>query len=230
MVNIKYVLWDIDGTLIDFNYAEKEGMKLCFKKFGLGELTDEILEQYKKINHSYWERFEKGEISKQETLEGRFIDLFNIYGFDTSIVPEFNNEYQISMGDVARYNPNAEEIVRALKGKYKQYAATNGTIEAQNRKLLKSGLNKLLDDFFVLEEVGYDKPFQEFFEEIFRRVGSKNKEDYIIIGDSLTSDILGGKRVEIKTCWYNPNMKSNNQKYSPDYEIHSLSELIKLLN
>ena len=229
MENIKYILWDIDGTLIDFGYAEKAGLKMCFKEFELGELTDDMLEQYKKINHSYWERFERGEISIQETLEGRFTDLFNMHGYDTQIVPKFNEEYQIKMGSVAKYNPNAENVVKELKSKYKQYAATNGTIEAQQRKLSKSGLNKLLDGFFISGEIGYNKPSIEYFEEIFRRVGNRNLEEYIIIGDSLTSDILGGKKVGIKTCWYNPNMKENNYDYSPDYEIRDLLEVTELL-
>ena len=229
MEKIKYILWDIDGTLIDFNYAEKEGLKLCFEKYGLGKLAEEMLKKYKEINHEYWKQFERGEISKKETMERRFIDLFNLYGFDTSIVERFNEDYQINMGDVARFNPNGKDVVTRLKGKYKQYAATNGTVEAQNRKLSKSGLNNMLDGIFISEEIGFDKPSTEFFQEMFKRVGSNNLEEYIIIGDSLTSDILGGKRVGIRTCWYNPSMNNNNYDYSPDYEIHDLSEILDLL-
>ena len=245
MNKIKYILWDIDGTLIDFNYAEKEGLKLCFDKYGLGELTEEILNKYKEINHGYWKRFEKGEITKKETMEGRFIDLFNvykeimekrftdlfnIYGVDTSIVEKFNEDYQISMGNVARLNPNGKDVVLKLKEKYRQYAATNGTIEAQNRKLSISGLNKILDEIFISEEIGYDKPSIEFFQEIFKKVESSNLEEYIIIGDSLSSDILGGKRVGIKTIWYNPSKKENHYDYNPDYEINDLTEVLNILN
>lgn len=229
MNSIKYILWDIDGTLIDFDFAEKEGLKLCFEKFGLGELTPKILKKYEEINHGYWKKFEKGEISKKETLEGRFVDLFNLYGFDTSIVPQFNDEYQMSMGNIAHFNPNGKDTVMILKEKYKQYAATNGTIEAQNRKLSKSGLYKLLDDIFISEEIGFDKPSVEFFQKMFKRIGSTNLEEYIIIGDSLTSDILGGKRVGIKTCWYNPKMLNDDYDFSPDYEIHDLSEIVEIL-
>ena len=229
MENIKYILWDIDGTLIDFNYAENEGLKMCFEKYGLGELTSEILEKYKIINNSYWEKFERGEITRKETLEGRFYDLFNLYGFETSIVPEFNVFYQMSMGSSARFSPNGEEVVLKLKEKYKQYAATNGTIGAQNRKLSKTGLDKLLDDIFISEEIGVDKPSIEYFNEMFNRIGSNNLDEYIIIGDSLTSDILGGKRVGIKTVWYNPSMKNNKYDYSPDYEIQDLIEVLDIL-
>ena len=229
MNNIKYILWDIDGTLIDFEYAEKEGLRMCFEKYNLGDLTSEILERYKKINDSYWKRYEKGEITKKETLEGRFNDLFNIYGFDTSFVPTFNLDYQDNMGSVARFNGNAKEIILELKDKYKQYAVTNGTTKAQNKKLSITGLDKMLDDIFISEIIGFNKPSKEFFNTVFEKVGSKNMQDYIIIGDSLTSDILGGINSNIKTIWYNPSRKNNNYDFSPDYEIHELDEVLNIL-
>ena len=229
MEEIKYILWDIDGTLIDFDYAEKEGLKQCFKKFGLGILDKDMLEVYKEINKLYWRKFEKGEISKEETLYGRFKDFFNLYKIDTSIIPEFNKEYQICMGNVARFNRNAKEVVFKLMNKYKQYAATNGTIEAQKRKLSNSGLIVLLNDIFVSEEIGFDKPSVKYFQEVFNRVGSTNSSDYLLIGDSLTSDILGGKNAGIKTCWYNQTSEGNKYGIIPNYEIHDLSEVLDIL-
>lgn len=229
MEEIKYILWDIDGTLIDFDYAEKEGLNNTFQKFNLGELTTEQLEIYKGINDKYWKMLERGEISKKEVLEGRFVEFFNLYGIDTSIIPEFNKEYQISMGDIAQYNLHGKETVIKLKDNYKQYAVTNGTIVAQEKKLAKSGLDKLLDGIFISEEIGIDKPSKEYFQEVFKRVGSTNQDEYIIIGDSMTSDILGGKQMGIKTCWYNPHMKENKYDYSADYEIHDLAEVEEIL-
>ena len=44
MDNIKYILWDIDRTLIDFDYAEKEALKKCYAEYGFGVLTEELLE------------------------------------------------------------------------------------------------------------------------------------------------------------------------------------------
>ena len=44
---IKVVLWDVDGTLLDFEKAEEAGIRSCFKKYNLGECTDEMLEAYK---------------------------------------------------------------------------------------------------------------------------------------------------------------------------------------
>ena len=180
-------------------------------------------------NDEYWKKLERGEISRSVLLVSRFRDFFLMHGINPSISSNFNNDYINSMGDIAHYTPNAEETVKLLKGKYKQYAASNGNIEAQHKKLAKTGLDTLLDDVFISEEMGVDKPSLEYFQEVFRRVGSSNLADYVIIGDSLTSDIIGGKRAGIKTIWYNPFNHENNSDCIPDYEIHDLSEVLNLL-
>lgn len=229
MNNIKYILWDIDRTLIDFNKAEALALKECFKKYGLCEFTDEMLEEYKVINDKYWKMLERGEISKQEVLEGRFREFFTPYSIDLSIIPKFNKDYQMTMGDIACFIDNGEEVVKYLKNKYKQYAVTNGTALAQYKKLSKSGLDKLLDGVFISEEMGYDKPSKEFFDIVFKTIGSDKKEEYLIVGDSLTSDMLGGVNAGIKTCWFNPEYKTNDKNLRIDFEIHNLKELLEII-
>lgn len=230
MEKIKYILWDIDGTLINFSLAEASAMKFCFEKYNIGECTDEKLRVYKEINDKYWRKLEKGELSKIEVLEGRFKEFFSLYNIDTSIVSEFNMDYLKSTGDFAYCNTNAKEVVSALKDKYKQFAATNGTVIAQNKKLSKSGLNSFLDDVFISEKIGFNKPSKQFFDAIFNKVCSNNPNEYIIIGDSLTSDMMGGKNAGIKTCWYNPKNKENNIDYIPNYEIKDLKEVLTIIN
>lgn len=228
MDKIKYILWDIDGTLINFKLAEAAALKECYSRFGFGEFTDELLAEYKAINDDYWKQIEEGTIDKSRALVLRFEDFFRLHNIDTSKASEFNQAYQMAMGEVVIFNPNAKEAVEAFEGKYKQYAASNGTCEAQTRKLSKSGLTELLDDFFISEQVGAEKPSKDFFEYVFKAVGSNDPEEYIIIGDSLTSDIKGGKNAGIKTCWYNPSGKKNQSEMLPDYEIRDLIQVIDL--
>ncbi len=228
MDKIKYILWDIDGTLINFKLAEAAALKECYSRFGFGEFTDELLAEYKAINADYWKQIEEGTINKSRALVLRFEDFFRIHNIDTSKASEFNQAYQMAMGEVVIFNPNAKEAVEAFEGKYKQYAASNGTIEAQTRKLSKSGLTELLDDCFISEQVGAEKPSKDYFEYVFKAVGSNDPEEYIIIGDSLTSDIKGGKNAGIKTCWYNPRSKKNQSDIVPDCEIRDLIQVIDL--
>lgn len=222
---IKYILWDIDGTLLNFDLAESKSIKQCFDYFDLGSCSDELLEDYKKINDKYWKALERGEIGKQEVLEGRFVEFFKKYGIDDKISKDFNKHYQKSLASTAEFNPYAKEIVDYFQGKYRQFAATNGTKVAQDGKLKKSGLDKVLEKVFISEELGFEKPSTGFFDHIFDYTDDFNKDSYVIIGDSLTSDIRGGVNAGIKTIWFNPKKLDKNVDIKCDYVISSLDNL-----
>lgn len=105
MSNIKAVLWDVDGTLLDFLAAEREAIKTCFSLFGLGECTDEMIAQYSAINVRWWQALERGEYTKPEILVGRFAEFFTARGIDTAVAPAFNAEYQLRLGDTIKFCP-----------------------------------------------------------------------------------------------------------------------------
>lgn len=227
---IKIILWDIDGTLLDFHAAEREAIKTLFKQFDIGECTDEMIQRYSKINRTYWERLERGEVTKPQVLVGRFEDFFAIEGIDTSIAPEFNKAYQLSLGDTIVFCDDGYNIVKSLKGKVKQYAVSNGTVVAQTKKLRLSGLGVLFDGVYLSEDLGVEKPNVEFFDKVFDDIGQINKAEVMIIGDSLTSDIRGGNNAGILTCWYNPSNVTHSEEYKIDYEITDLHEIYDILN
>ena len=94
---ITTILWDMDDTLLDFHAAERVAIRSLFQRFELGECTDEMLQKYSEINRTYWERLERGELTKPQILVGRFQEFFASEGIDTEIAPEFNEAYQISL-------------------------------------------------------------------------------------------------------------------------------------
>ena len=151
---ISAILWDIDDTLLDFLTAEKAALKALFPQYGLGECSDDMIRRYSAINRTYWERLERGELTKPEVLVGRFTEFFEKEGLDTSKAPAFNDSYQLSLGDTIAYHDNSLEIVKSLKGRVKQYAVSNGTVAAQTKKLRLSGLGELMDGIFLSEEIG----------------------------------------------------------------------------
>ncbi len=227
---MKVILWDIDGTLLDFHAAERVAIKNLFQKFQLGECTDEMLGRYSKINKSYWERLERGELTKPQILVGRFETFFAEEGLDVSVASEFNQAYQLSLGDTIVYCDDSYEIVKSLKGRVKQYAVSNGTIVAQTKKLERSGLGELFDGVFLSEQLGVEKPNVQFFEQVFAAIGPVNKAEVIIVGDSLSSDICGGNNAGICTCWYNPDMQKTSAEYRIDYEIRDLHEIYEIVD
>lgn len=230
MINqFEVILWDIDGTLLDFAAAEKAAVKSLFVEFGLGVCTDEMLRRYSAINQKYWERLERGELTKPQILTGRFEEFFRGEGLDASLGASFNEAYQPRLGDTIVFRDNAKELVASLRGKVRQYAVSNGTVIAQTKKLQRSGLGRLMEGTFLSEEVGYEKPAKEFFDYVFRAIGPVDKEKVLIVGDSLTSDITGGNRACIRTCWYNPEGQRNDTDAKVDYEVRSLQEIPALI-
>lgn len=227
---IKTLLWDIDGTLLDFSKAEEYGIRKCFEVFSLGECTDEMLSRYSVINRKYWEMLERNELTKPEVLRGRFEEFFRIEGIEFDKIDEFNLEYQYRLGDKIFFCDNGPETVQSLKGKIKQYAVTNGTFVAQSRKLTQSGLDKIFDGIFISDKVGFEKPAIEFFDAVQKEIGKFNHNEVMIIGDSLTSDMRGGNNADILCCWYNPYGGINRDKLRIDYEITDISQVLKILD
>ena len=141
----------------------------------------------------------------------------------------FNERYQLCLGDTIVFRDDSYEIVKSLRGKVKQYVVSNGTVVAQEKKLRLSGLGELMDSIFLSEALGVEKPNVEFFERMFETIGPVEKDQVLIVGDSLTSDIRGGNNAGIKTCWYNPDHKERYADVKIDYEIADLHEIYDII-
>ena len=225
----KYLLWDIDGTVLDFLAAEAYAIRFLFKKYDLGVCDDEKLKLYSGINKKYWVMLERNELTKPEILIGRFREFFEAIGADPSIAESFNKDYQSALGDYIEFISGAKDVLLSQKGKYTLAAVTNGTKIAQEKKLKASGLDKIFDAVFISENVGFEKPNKEFFDYVFASLGITDKSEAIIIGDSLTSDILGGVNSGIDTCWFNPSHKPNSLSLPVTYEIDDIGKLNDIL-
>lgn len=226
---ITTILWDVDGTLLDFLAAEKAAIRSLFEEYGLGECPDGMIRRYSQINRKYWERLERGEITKPEVLVGRFVEFFTEEGIDTSIAPEFNEKYQLRLGDTIVYCDDSLNIIKSLQGKVRQYVVSNGTVAAQTKKMRLSGIGELMDGIFLSEELGAEKPNTVFFDKVFEALGEIDKKQILIVGDSLTSDIKGGSNAGIVACWYNPGKKKAAEGYNIDYEITDLHEVCEII-
>lgn len=226
---IKTLLWDIDGTLLNFEKSEYYAIKKCFEIFSLGECTDEMVARYSPINRKYWEALERGEITKPQVLRGRFEEFFKSENINFDRIDDFNAEYQVRLGDKVFFCDNGYETVKSLKGKIKQYAVTNGTYVAQSRKLAQSGLIDIFDGVFISDKIGFEKPSVEFFQAVQNEIGEFAHDEVMIIGDSLTSDMRGGNNANILCCWYNPLGAENKFGIKIDYEIKDIAEVLEII-
>ena len=226
---IKTILWDVDRTLLDFDAAERAAIQSLFVEFGLGECSEGQVARYSVLNMKYWEKLERGEITKPQVLVGRFEEFFAEEGIDVSLATQFNDAYQLRLGDTIVYRDDSYEIVKSLRGQVRQCVVSNGTVVAQTKKLTRSGLGALMDGVFLSEQLGAEKPKKEFFDQVFAAIGPVEKGETMIVGDSLTSDIRGGDNAGIVTCWYNPEGIKAPEGYRIDHEIRDLHEVYGLL-
>ena len=223
----EFLFLDLDDTILDFQKAEHVALSKTLREFGL-EPTEHVLKRYNLINKAHWEALERKELTREQVLVGRFQVLFEEMGIAVEPVSVARAyEHNLSIGHY--FLPGAEEAVERLSKKYKLYLASNGTARVQAGRLQSANISRFFEEVFVSQEIGANKPALEYFERCFARIPGLDKSRTIIVGDSLTSDILGGQNAGIATCWVNPHHKEGRADIRVDYEIESLSQLEELL-
>lgn len=224
---IKHVLVDLDDTILDFHASERVALRSMLEKMGI-EMTEEIRATYSEINRLGWKKLERGEITREALLVERFAELFTVLGTQRD-AREAKRIYESELSRSYFFIDGAEKLLDDISEKFSLYLASNGTDSVQTGRIAASGIEKYFKDIFISERIGYNKPAPEYFEECFKRIKDFKKEECIIVGDSISSDILGGKGAGIKTCLYNPHGKKEDGQAMADYEIRSLGELVDLL-
>lgn len=222
------ILIDLDDTILDFGAAEHVAIAKTFREIGL-EPTEDLLRRYSEINLSQWEAFERGEITRDTVLTRRFELLFRELGIALG-AQETEDIYSGYLGVGHYFIDGAVEILEYLAPKYDLYLASNGVAATQYSRLESAQINHYFKDIFISEVTGHHKPEKEYFDYCFARMPDFSRETTLMIGDSLTSDVLGGKNAGVATCWFNRNHRpARPELVTPDYEIHRLEELKDIL-
>ena len=223
---IEFLFLDLDDTILDFHKAERLANSKTFRSFGL-EPTDQVLQRYHEINIRHWQMLERGELTREEVLVNRFGALFQEKGIDVD--PELcARTYEHNLGIGHYFLPGAEETVKSLHRKYRLFLASNGTASVQHSRMTSAGLYPYFEQVFISQKIGYNKPSREYFDACYDMIPGFDPEKALMVGDSLSSDILGGINGGMKTCWVNPRHEKA-EKIVPDYEIESITQLEKLL-
>ncbi len=224
MKDYSTLLFDADNTLMDFYAAEEEGIKNTCLAFGI-EYIKQTGELYSKINDGFWKRFEKGEIKREEIKVGRFREFIKTLGLNLS-PKEMSQRYieELSCGKMLL--DGALDTCRRLSEKYAMYIVTNGNAYVQRRRFDGCGLEPFFKDVFISEELGAKKPDKQFFLKVFEEIEEKDTSRICIIGDSMSSDILGGINAGIDTCFF--NRYDTQRLYEPTYEVKNFTEMEKL--
>jgi 2-haloacid dehalogenase len=220
-----WLFFDADGTLFDFELAEK--LALSSLLLDLGQpLSDEAHQTYQRINQELWLAFEEGKMTQAEIKTQRFerwLEFLNIQ----ADIEKVSRDYLLYLSQQGPLLENALEIIQTLSRKYKMLLLTNGLKEVQRPRFNASVLKPYITEIIVSGEVGFAKPDPRIFEAAFKTVGNPNKNEVLMIGDSLSADIQGGIAYGLDTCWYDPMKVGSSLPVT--HTIHDLRQLLEIL-
>lgn len=218
------LLLDADETLLDFTAAETVAIKTVCEQFDI-EFNEEIRKTYSKINLSLWKQLEKGLVTREIIKIRRFEQFAELVG---SCAPpaQMADCYIKALSKCGMTLSGANKLCATLSQKYDMYIVTNGLAVVQNSRLKACGLLPYFKGIFISEEMGSQKPEKLFFDLVFNNIPEKDKTKICIIGDSMTSDILGGINAGIDTCFYSPC--DSDLLYKPTYIAKSYDDIIKI--
>lgn len=225
----KFLLFDLDHTLLDFDAAEDVALDFLLAEDGVEDIQT-YKDYYVPMNKSLWKDLEQKKITKKELVNTRFAKLFAHFGIekDGSYLAE---RYQFFLSKQGQTFPGVEDLLKNLiKQGYELYAATNGITYIQTGRLEQSGIAPFFKKIFISEQLHTQKPDAAFYEKIGARIPNFDKNHALMIGDSLSADIQGGNNAGIDTIWYNPQHLENTTQLHPTYEVHSYKDLLDCLD
>ncbi len=224
---IKYIFFDLDDTILDFHKAEHTALAKTLTHFNVSP-DKEVLDRYSVINASQWKLLEKKQLTLPEVKVRRYKLLFD--ELSLNIDPKEATAYYEDMLSIGHwFIDGAEELLKTLYLRYELYLASNGTPRVQHSRINSADIEKYFKGMFISDEIGVSKPNKGFFDHCFSTIKSFDKDNAIIVGDSISSDILGGKNAGIRTVWFNPKHNSNSTDVTPDFEIDKLELLYDIL-
>lgn len=224
----KIILFDADDTLFDFQRSEKISFENTIKEFCDDYDENYHFAAYKEINNAIWGELEAGLITQAKLKTERFKRLNNKLNIniDENLL---SDTYIKNLGNCSYLLEGAKELVEDLSKKYILGLITNGVTMIQENRIKNSTIPTFFKNITISEKIGISKPNPGIFEHALKDLEKVEKNEILMIGDSLTSDIQGGINFGIDTCWFNPKRLENKTDVKPTYEVSSFDEIRSLL-
>ncbi|CAK8053890.1 YjjG family noncanonical pyrimidine nucleotidase [Eupransor demetentiae] len=224
----QYLIFDLDDTLFDFKGGEDAGLKTALQDFGLSDAElDQFLVTYDQVNQGLWRAFEDGEISRHDIFKRRFPDTLEEMKMDAADGKMLEERYYAQLVKNFRLLPHAKELLDALQGQHTLIAGTNGQTDMQKSRLAGTGLDQYFDQVYISDEIGVGKPDPAFFEHIFAQNPDMTRENTVMIGDGVNSDMQGAQKAGLDRIWFNDKQAKLPDNISVTQEVNHLLDIEK---
>ncbi|WP_163320317.1 YjjG family noncanonical pyrimidine nucleotidase [Dysgonomonas sp. 520] len=226
------LFFDLDDTLWDTAANSLESMKEIYLIYNFENYYssfDNFYTVYLKHNNRLWDQYSKGLLKKEELTRSRFYTLFEKHNaFSIEKSEQINSDYMAKTSMKRKTIDGAIDLLNKLNGEYKLHIITNGFKEVQYTKLKQSGLYHFFDQIILSDEAGVNKPNPKIFDYALKKANAE-KEESLMIGDMLDTDIKGAHACGIDQVWFNPHHQEI-KDIKPTYEISRIDELMKILD
>jgi len=223
----KHLLFDADNTLFDFTQGERETFKELGKIYNF-EVTPSLMADYHKINKACWKAYEEGTLSQDKLRVLRFENFINYFNFDMDSL-QMERDFTSILSRQAHVIEDTHKVLSAFMAQgYQIQMITNGLVESQYGRLKSTDIEKYFSNIFISGEMGCQKPDVEYFSIVLDKIKAK-KEECLVIGDRLESDILGAMNSNIDCVWLNLKGDELSKEYKPTFIINKLVSLFDVL-
>ena len=223
------LLMDADDTIFDFPKCEYAALKNALEDCGY-PFSDETAESFSRINAALWKQFEIGQITRSELRVKRFKEMiaqcFCGCTEGRADCETAADQYVKRLAQQARFIDGAEQALEKLSERYEIYIITNGLKTVQEGRFALARLDRYIKKIYISDAMGVQKPSKEYFDAVLADLPGKDKDRILVVGDSLTSDMQGGRNAGFDTCIYDPKGKITMPHDLCDYRIDSLEELL----
>jgi YjjG family noncanonical pyrimidine nucleotidase len=225
----RWLLFDADGTLFDYDGAEGAALELTLAEVGY-EMRVETRAIYRRVNMALWHDLEAGAVDAATLRYRRFERLFVELGLPVERAKSASEHNLVELARHGQLLPEAESVVRALAPERRMAIITNGLADVQRRRLGDSAIAELFETITISDEIGAAKPDPHIIDLTLARLGDPPRSEVLMIGDSLSSDIQGGINAGIDTCWLSPDGDEAPEEQAPTYTIRTLRDLVEIAN
>ncbi len=221
------LLLDADDTVFDFLAAEHRAFYETMEWAGISA-DAEMHRTYSLINDRHWKALERGEMTREQVLRGRYAEFLKHYGIEGD--PDaINHHYLTALSACDILFDDSMGALEKLAQHYRLYFVTNGNAMVQRGRFSKSPVMAYIDDFFISGEIGYEKPDIRYFQAVFSKIPDFDPAKTLVVGDSPTSDLTGAIRAGLDCCYVNRRSKALPPHIIPTYQVPDLASLVELL-